>query len=164
MMLEINTYIYGCSSVIEAAPQDTQVLRGCRLNPTESSHWALAPHVCSNPPRNREQPVALYGSLALKACYFSALKHVRQPRDFNYKHILVAPSDSSRSIELLQKFNRAMESLPQLQCHRKPINLHSIQECCRNIGFWHKTHSKPPCSCRHELPHSMLICTLSDSR
>ena len=35
-------------------------------NPTESSCWALVPQVCSNLPRNREQPGAVYDSLALK--------------------------------------------------------------------------------------------------
>ena len=39
--------------------------------------------MCSDPPRNREQPGTAYGSLALKARYFSVREDVRQPCDFN---------------------------------------------------------------------------------
>ena len=52
-------------------------------SPTESSCWALVPQVRSDLPRNREQPGAVFGSLAHEACYFSVHKNVRQPCDFN---------------------------------------------------------------------------------
>ena len=50
-------------------------------NPTEPSCWARVPQVCSDLPRNREQPDAAYGSLALKARYLS----VRQLHDLSIK-------------------------------------------------------------------------------
>ena len=59
-------------------------------NPTESSCWALMPQVCSDLPRNREQPGAAYGSLALKACYFLVRKH----GDRLPILILIQPKDS----------------------------------------------------------------------
>ena len=44
-------------------------------NPTESFGWAVVPQVCSDLPRNREQPGVAYGSLALKVLYFLVCKH-----------------------------------------------------------------------------------------
>ena len=43
--------------------------------PLQSSCWALVPQVCSDLPKNWEQPDSVYGSLALKARYFSVHKH-----------------------------------------------------------------------------------------
>ena len=59
--------------MVEPAPRDTQEV--VDLNPTESSCWALVPQVCSDLPRNREQPGAAYDNLAVKAHYFSVHKH-----------------------------------------------------------------------------------------
>ena len=74
----------GDSSVVEPAPQDTQVLRGCGFgNPTESSCWAILPEVCSDLSRNQEQSGAAYDSLALKARLFLSVKAWRQSRDSN---------------------------------------------------------------------------------
>ena len=42
----------------------------------------LVPQVCSKLPRNREQAGIACGSLALKACYLSVRKHVRQHHNF----------------------------------------------------------------------------------
>ena len=56
------------------------------LNPTESSCWALASQVCSELPRNQDQPGAAYGSLALKARLFLSVKAWRQSRDFNIEY------------------------------------------------------------------------------
>ena len=62
--------------MVAPAPRNTKMFRGCGFNPTESSCWALVPQVCSDLPRNQEQPGAAYGSLALKALLFlSALAH-----------------------------------------------------------------------------------------
>ena len=44
-------------------------------NPTKSSCRALVPRVYSGLPRNREQPGATYGSLALKVLCFVVGKH-----------------------------------------------------------------------------------------
>ena len=55
--------------MVEPAPQDMQVLRGCGFNLTECSCWALVPQVCSDLPRNRAT-WHVYGSLALKALQF----------------------------------------------------------------------------------------------
>ena len=47
------------------------------------SCWALVPQVCSDLPKNREQPGTAYGSLALKARLFLSVKAWRQSRKFN---------------------------------------------------------------------------------
>ena len=43
----------------------------------------IVPQVCSDLPKNREQPGAVYGSLVLKARLFLSVKAWRQSRDFN---------------------------------------------------------------------------------
>ena len=57
----------GDSSMVETAPRDTWVLRGCGFE----SHWVLLlglmPQVCSDPPRSREQPSTAYSSMAFFA-------------------------------------------------------------------------------------------------
>ena len=52
-------------------------------NPIESSCWALVPQVCSDLPKNREQPGTAYGSLAPKASLFLSVKPWRQTCGFN---------------------------------------------------------------------------------
>ena len=65
--------------MVGPGPRDTQVLEVVGPNPTESFCWALVPQVCSDLPRNREQPGAAYGSLAL----FLSAQAWRQTPDFN---------------------------------------------------------------------------------